>query len=155
MSTGTGVDPWWGAVTIWAVVNCVNLLQSAGFLSRLHTHNLSLNHALGYVMLALGVPAAVALVTFVRQAAPIQQWIGALVYLIFLALMIVVDYARPVEFRDPPRPAILIPYLALFGAIVLMGLPMYRLSRPLWLVTVTTTILLVVSMLLARRAGVG
>ena len=57
-------------------------------------------------------------------------------YLTFVALMVVVDYAWPVEFRSPPRYGILVPYLLLFfGSILLLGLPMFRLNRRLWLVT--------------------
>ena len=57
--------------------------------------------------------------------------------------MILVEYVWVVEFRSPVRYDILVPYLLLFfGAILLMGLPMFRMDRQLWLVTVTTTILL-------------
>ena len=48
------------------------------------------------------------------------------------------------------------PYLVLFfGAILLMGLPMYSLDRRLWLVTVATTVLLLGAMGVAMRKGVG
>ena len=44
----------------------------------------------------------------------------------FVLLMLVVDYWRPVEFRNPPRPAVLVPYLVLFfGSILLMGIGVY------------------------------
>ncbi len=44
--------------------------------------------------------------------------------------MVVVDFAWPVEFRSPMCYSILVPYLLLFfGAILLMGLPMFRLNR--------------------------
>ena len=70
--------------------------------------------------------------------------------------MSVVDYLRPVEFRSPPRYDILVPYLLLFfGVILLMGLPVFTLSRPLWLVTVVTTVFLLGAMGTAMRAGVG
>jgi len=70
--------------------------------------------------------------------------------------MVVVEYVRPVEFRSPPRHAVLVPYLVLFfGAIVLMGLPMFGMDRGLWLITVATTVLLLGSMGLAMRRGVG
>jgi hypothetical protein len=137
--------PWWGAITVWAVVNAVNLLQSAGFLSRV-----------GYVMIVLAAPATLSIIAFGRARAGWQQWIGPAVYLAFLVLMIVVDYVSPIEFRSPPRYGILVPYLLLFfGAILLMGLPMFRLSRGLWLVTVATTVLLLGSMGVAMRKGVG
>ena len=76
-------------------------------------------------------------------------------FLTFIALMVVVGYARPVEFRSPMRYDILVPYLVLFfGAILLMGLPMFRSNRQLWLVTVATTVLLLGAMGVAMRKGV-
>ena len=53
--------PWWAALTVWGVVNAVNVLQAAGFLSRVRTGSMAINHMLGYVMAALAVPAIVAL----------------------------------------------------------------------------------------------
>lgn len=154
MQTQTSQGPWWAALTVWAVVNAVNVLQSAGFLSRIPTGSMAINRLLGYVMIALAVPAALALFAFVRAQAGWQQWIGPAVYIAFIALMIVVDYVSPVEFRSPPRYGILVPYLMLFfGSILLMGMPMFRLNRGLWLVTVASTVLLLSSM--CQIAAVG
>ena len=150
------VNPWWAALTTWGIVNLVNLLQSAGFLSRVLTKNLAINHLLGYVMIVLAIPAGLALVAFIRARADWRQWIGLAVFLAFLALMIAAEYIWQVEFRSPARYEILAPYLILFfGSILLMGLPMFRMDRRLWLVTVATTILLLGSMLMAMRKGVG
>jgi hypothetical protein len=152
----THVDPWWAALTVWGVVNAVNLLQAAGFLSRVWTGSRAINHLLGYVIVALAVPAAVALVAFVHARAGWRQWVGPAVYLAFVVFMVAVEYVWPVEFRSPVRYSILVPYLLLFfGAILLMGLPMFRMDRRLWLVTVATTVLLLGSMGLAMRKGVG
>jgi len=149
-------DPWWAALTVWGVGNAVNVLQAAGFLSRVRTGSMAINHILGYVIAALAVPAIVALAAFWRVGANWLQWIGPLVYVIFVALMIAVEYLWPVEFRSPARYGILVPYLLLFfGAILLMGLPMFRMDRQLWLVTVMTTILLLGAMGIAMRKGVG
>ena len=53
-------------------------------------------------------------------------------------------------------PPLLIPFLLLFfGAILLMGLPMYKMNRRLWFVTVATTLFLLASMGAAMRRGVG
>ena len=156
MQTQTSQGPWWAALTVWAVVNAVNVLQSAGFLARIPTGSMAINRLLGYVMIALAVPAALALFAFVRARAGWQQWIGPAVYIAFIVLMIVVDYVTPVEFRSPPRYGILVPYLMLFfGSILLMGMPMFRLNRGLWMVTVASTVLLLSSMLVAMRKGVG
>ena len=156
MQAQTVVEPWWAALTVWGVVNAINLLQAAGFFSRVRTGSMAINHRLGYVIIALAVPAVVALVAFVRAGAAGLQWVGSAVYLAFVVFMVAVEYVRPVEFRSPVRSGILVPYLVLFfGAILLMGLHMYRMDRQLWLVTVVTTVLLLVSMGVAMRKGVG
>jgi len=148
--------PWWAALTVWAVVNTVNVLQALGFLSRVRTGGMAINHLLGYVMIGLAVPAALTLAAFAHAQAGWLQWIGPAVYIVFIGLMVVVDYIRPVEFRSPIRCGILVPYLVLFfGAILLMGLPMFRQNRQLWLVTVVTTGFLLVSMVIAMRKGVA
>jgi hypothetical protein len=156
MHTQTRVAPWWAALTVWSVVNAVNVLQAAGFLSRVYTGSRGINHLLGYVMIVLAVPATLALVAFGRARAGWRQWAGPAVYLAFIALLVVVDYVWPVEFRSPMRYSILAPYLLLFfGAILLMGLPMFSMDRRLWLVTVATTVLLLGAMGVAMYVGVG
>jgi hypothetical protein len=156
MKTQNQDNPWWAALTVWVVVNAVNLLQAAGFLSRVYTGSRAINHIFGYLIVALGVPATVALVAFLRARAGWRLWIGPGVFLAFIALMGVVDYFWVIEFRSPMRYNILVPYLLLFfGSILLMGLPMFRMNRRLWLVTVATTVLLLGSMGAAMYAGVG
>jgi len=152
----TPFGPWWGALTIWGVVNAVNLLQAAGFVSRVVTGGRAVNHALGFAIIALAVPAAVAAGGMRRAGAGWLAWLGPLLFLAFVALSIAVDYVSPVEFRDPVRPGVLAPYLVLFfGSILLMGLPMFWLDRRLWLVTVGTTVAHLAAMLLAMQHGVG
>ena len=149
-------EPRWAVLIIWAVVNATNLLQTAGFLSRLRSGDLAVNHILGYGIIALALPAAVALGALLRARADALHWVGAAVFLAFVALMVAVEYLGRVEFRSPARYAILVPYLVLFfGGVLLMGLPMFRVDRRLWLVTVATSVLLLASMGAAMRAGVG
>ncbi len=141
---------------MWGVVNAVNVLQTVGFLSRIRSGTMTLNHRLGYVMIALAAPALVALVAFVESRAGVVLSLGPVVYVLFVALMLAVDYVAPLEFRSPPRYGILVPYLVLFfAAILLMGLPMFTLNRSYWLVTVATSVLLLMSMVVALRKGVG
>jgi hypothetical protein len=154
--TLTDQGPWWAALTVWCVVNAVCVLQAVGFLSRITTSGREVNRLLGYLMIALALPAAFALIAFVRARAGWLHCIGPIVYIAFVALMLAVDYIWPVEFRSPPRSGVLAPYLVLFfGSILLMGLPMFRLNRSLWLVTVTSATLLLISMVAAIRKGVG
>ena len=150
------VEPWWAILTVWVVVNAVNLLQSVGFLSRIYTGDRSINHALGYAIVALVIPATVALFAFIREQTGWQFVPGPLLFAAFTALSLAVDYIWLVEFRNPARPAILVPYLLLFfGSIVLMGAPMLRIDRRLWVITAVTSVMLVLTMGLAMRAGVG
>jgi hypothetical protein len=143
--------PWWAALTTWVVVNIVNLAQTVGFASR-RTHGMAVNHAAGYLIAALAVPATAALVGYARAGSP--WWIGPAVFEAFVALMLVVDYLRPVQFRNPRKQSILVPYLLLFfGSILLMGISMYGLNRSLWLVTVATSTALISSMVWAMRQG--
>lgn len=149
-------DPWWAPLTVWGVVNAVNLMQAVGFISRVRSGSMALNHALGYGIIALALPAAVALAALVRSEAGWLHWSGPALFLAFVALMVVVDYARPVEFRSPARYGVLVPYLVLFfGSILWMGLPMFRLDRRLWFVTALTTALQLAAMGVAMRDGVG
>ncbi len=156
MQPQTSVHPWWAVVTVWIIVNAINLLQTAGFLSRITTRSMTINHMLGYAIIALSLPAGIALIALIQAKADWRQWIGLVVFLAFVVIMVCIEYLWPVEFRTPMRVEILVPYLLLFfGAILLMGLPMFRLNRQLWLVTVATTVLLLISMIVAMRKGVG
>ncbi len=147
---------WWAVMTVWAVVNAVNILQGIGFLSRVRTGSMTVNHYIGFVILFLAVPAAIALIAFFRERADWIHRIGPIVFLAFIVLLLVVDYIRPVEFRSPARPEILVPFLLLFfGGILFMGFPMFRINRPLWFVTAVTTVFHLISMAVAMRAGVG
>jgi len=156
MNDQTLVYPWWAVITTWGVVNLVNLLQSAGFFSRVLTGKMEINRVLGYAIMVLAIPASIALVGFIRAQADWRQWVGLAVFIVFLLLMISVEYLWQIEFRSPVNHKILVPYLVLFfGSILLMGLPMFRMDRRLWLVTVATTVLLLTSMVVAMRRGVG
>lgn len=148
--------PWWAAMTVWAVVNAVNTLQGVGFLSRVRTGAMTVNHYIGYVIILLALPALVALIRFIRERAGWTHWIGPVIFIMFTTLLLIVDYLWPIEFRSPMRPGILVPFLVLFfGAILFMGLPMFRINRRLWLITVATTVFHVISMTIALRKGVG
>ena len=148
---------WHAMLVVWVVVNLVNVLQAWGFASRTPgAGGMSMNHALGVVIAVLALPATWALVVLVRERAGWLQYLGPLAFDAFVVLMLVVDYALALQFRDPQRPAILAPYLLLFfGSIALMGFPMYRSSRPRWALTAATTVLLLAAMATALARNVG
>jgi len=142
------------ATVVWLVVNAVCVLQAVGFATRPVAPEV--NQALGLVMAVLAIPSTWALVVFVRVRAGWRHVVGPVVYDAFIVVMVAVDDVLALEWRDPVVPAIQIPYLVLFfGAIVLMGAPMFRIDRRRWLVTVATASLLIVAMLYAMAMGVG
>jgi hypothetical protein len=156
MNNQTTVNPWWAVLTVWGLVNLVNILQAAGFISRVITGSRDINRLLGYGIVALGVPAILVIIFFVREKAGWQHWIGPAVFLVFLVFMIFVEDVWQIEFRSPMRYEILIPYLVLFyGSILLMGLPMFRINRGLWLITAITSAVHLAAMVLAQLKGVG
>jgi hypothetical protein len=154
MPSDTGL--WWAVLTVWGVVNALNLFQAVGFRSRVRSRSMVINHRMGYAIIALAIPAFIALLAFVRAGSGWLNISGPVIFLAFVLLMIDVDYIWKIEFRSPMRYSIAAPYLLLFfGSILLMGLPMYTLNRNLWLITVATTIVLLVAMVNAIREGEG
>jgi hypothetical protein len=142
------------AMTVWLVVNAVNLLQAAGFATRPLAP--WVNPLLGLLIAALAVPATWALAVFARHGAGWRHLAGPIAFDMFVVLMLWVDHLARIEWRDPVVPAIQVPYLILFfGSILLMGLPMFRIDRRRWAVTLVTTMLLLVAMLYATAMGVG
>jgi hypothetical protein len=136
------------------VVNAVNLLQTTGFATR--PFAAWVNPALGVLISALAIPATWALVRLVRLRAGALLVAGPLVFDLFVAFHVLVTYVFQIEWREPLVPEIQVPYLTLFfGSILLMGLPMVRLDRRRWLVTVGTTVLLLMAMIYAMAVGVG
>ena len=146
--------PWAASQTVWLTVNAVCLLQAVGFATR--PVSPQVNHVLGVAIALLAIPATWALVEFIRAGAGRLAPAGPAAFDAFVILMLVVDYVPGVEWRDPARPAIMVPYLALFfGSIVLMGLPMYSIDRRRWLVTAVSAFLLVAAMVYAMSRGVA
>jgi hypothetical protein len=141
-------------VTIWVVVNLVNLLQAAGFVTRVWTWGVQ--HIVGLVIASLGVPATIALVSLARRGTGWRFTVGPVLFDAFVVMLVVVDYVLALEWRSPARPGVKIPLLSLFfGSIVMMGAPMFRIDRRLWSVTAATSALLLGTMAYAMIEGVG
>lgn len=149
-----GPDALRAATVVWLVVNAVNVLQAVGFATRPFAP--WVNPVLGLVIAALAIPATWALVIMIRVGAGWRFTAGPLMFDVFVVLLLLVDHLFRIQWREPVIPAIQVPYLVLFfGSIFLMGVPMYRIDRRRWLVTVLTTVLLLAAMVYAISMGVG
>jgi len=94
--------------------------------------------------------------SFIRADSGWRFLAGPVCFLAFVAVEVAVDYVLEVEFRSPPRPEILVPYLALFfGSILLMSIPMFRIDLRRLLVTALTTLVLLGAMGFAMTRGVA
>jgi hypothetical protein len=141
-------------VLVFAVVNVTTTAQTAGFLSR--PTGPRLQRLAGIVIIVMAAPAAAALALDLGAGREAWRWAGLVLFVLFACMSLRVDYMRPVEFRRPPRARILAPYLLLFfGSIVLMGLSLYPVSRPLWAITGVTTAALLAAMVRAQLKGLG
>lgn len=141
-------------LTIWIVVNLVNVLQAMGFVSRIQGP--VGQRIAGLTIALLAIPAAIALNDFRRDRAGWRFLLGPALFIAFVVLMLVVEYVLEIEFRSPARPAILVPFVTLFFAsIFFMGGPMVRIDRRRWATTAATATLLIVAMVFAMLRGVG
>lgn len=141
-------------LTIWVVVNLVNVLQAVGFVTRVS--NWDVQRIVGIVIAGLAVPATLALVSFARRGAGWRFYSGPLTFDAFVVLLVVVEYVLAIEWRSSGRPEVLVPLVSLFfGSIFLMGAPMLWINRRLWAVTAVTATVLLSAMLFAMSKGVG
>jgi hypothetical protein len=139
-------------VLVFTVVTVVCIAQSIGFFSR--PHNPAWNRGLGVLILCMAVPAAAAAVLTARSGG--RWWLAPASFVAFAAFALIVDYIMGVPFRQPPQPAVLVPYLMLFyGSILAMGLYLLPVSRVLWAIAGGTAALLIVATIFAQVRGVG
>ena len=71
-------QPRWAVLTVWAVVNAVNVLQTVGFATRPSAPRVG--QPAGVVMAALAIPATMALVAFLRNRSGWLLVAGPVVY---------------------------------------------------------------------------
>lgn len=139
-------------VLVFLVVTVVCIAQSIGFFSR--PHNPDWNRGLGVLILCMAVPAVAAAVLTARGRG--WWWVAPASFAVFAVFALIVDYVVGVQFRQPPQPVVLVPYLTLFyGSILAMGLYLLPVSRTLWAITGSAAALLIAATIFAQVRGVG
>ena len=91
--------PRWAVMTVWGVVNAVNLLQSVGFATRPVAPEV--NEIAGLVMAVLAIPATAALVGFVRAGSGWRLIAGPAGYDLFIGFMLVIEDWLAIESATP------------------------------------------------------
>jgi hypothetical protein len=89
----------------------------------------------GWIIYALCIPAVVISIVLMRGGKSWPFWLGGFLFLIYAVFGYWVDYVAQIQFRNPFRPAIALPYVFTYLATVMFyWWPLGLLSRPLWFV---------------------
>jgi hypothetical protein len=89
----------------------------------------------GWIVYALSLPAAAISIALLLGGKSWSFWLGGFLFLIYAAYGYWIDYAKGIEWRNPLRWSIMIPYVFLYlSTVMFYWWPLGLLSRPLWIV---------------------
>lgn len=87
----------------------------------------------GWIVYALCLPAVVISIILLRGGKNWSFWLGGFLFLLFAAFGYWIDYVMRIQWRNPLRITILIPYVFLYlSTVMFYWWPLGNLSRPLW-----------------------
>lgn len=97
--------------------------------------NFALAKRIGWIVYALGIPAAILSLVFYQGGLVFSFWLGGFLYLVWGIFGYTVEYVLKIRWRNPIRWPIFIPYVVLYLATIMYyWWPLGLLSRPLWFV---------------------
>lgn len=100
----------------------------------------------GWIVYALCIPSAIVSLILLIGGKSWYFWLAGFLFVAYAAFGYWVDYVAQIQFRNPIKLTILLPYVFLYLATVMFyWWPLARLSKPLWFVY---TILFVIATLL-------
>jgi hypothetical protein len=88
---------------------------------------------MGWIVYALCIPAVVISVRLLLGGKSWSFWLGGFLFLLYAAFGYWVDYIMQIQWRNPLRLSIMLPYVFLYlGTVMFYWWPLGLLSRPLW-----------------------
>lgn len=139
---------------VFALSVAVNALSALMFFTRVLWPPAA--EAAGNTLLLLGLPAAALAVVAIVSGISTLYWVALLVYVAFCAFDLYLDVIRRIEFRNPRRPEILVPFLVLYYVALLgMWASLWSLGFGYWLASGGTFLLTVGGSTYALEKGVG
>jgi hypothetical protein len=100
----------------------------------------------GPLVYALGIPAAAISILLLIGGKPWFLWVGGFINLVWGLYGYWVEYVRKIQWRNPPRWGVFVPYIILYLATIMFyWWPLARISKPLW---AAYTVLFVISTVL-------
>jgi hypothetical protein len=89
----------------------------------------------GWIIYALCIPAVVISIILLRDGKNWTFWLGGFLFLVYALFGYWLDFVAQIQFRNPLRLSIAVPYVFLYLATVMFyWWPLGLLSRPLWFV---------------------
>lgn len=89
----------------------------------------------GPLVYALGIPAAVISIILLLEGKDWTFWLGGFIYIVWGIFGYWVEYVKKIQWRNPPRWGVLVPYICLYLATIMFyWWPLALLSKPLWAV---------------------
>jgi hypothetical protein len=87
----------------------------------------------GWIVYAVSVPAATVSLLLLLGGKTWSLWLAGFIYLIWGTLGYAVEYVKDIQWRNPIRWSIFVPYISLYLATVMFyWWPLALIRRPLW-----------------------
>ncbi|HCB50121.1 MAG TPA: hypothetical protein DEP47_11505 [Chloroflexi bacterium] len=139
---------------IFLLANSINILSILMFIARVKwPKNADL---FGYLAILMGLPALALAVIGAIQGFGISFGLAPLLYAAFTLFALIVDVILKIEFRNPRRLVILLPFLLFyFVPLMMMWGMMWLLGLGFWIITGVTYFATVVASFYALNKGVG
>jgi hypothetical protein len=139
---------------IFLLANSINILSIFMFIARVKwPKNADL---FGYLAILMGLPALALAVIGAIQGFGISFGLAPLLYAAFTLFALIVDVILKIEFRNPRRLVILLPFLLFyFVPLMMMWGMMWLLGLGFWIITGITYFAMVVASFYALNKGVG
>lgn len=139
---------------IFLLANSINILSFIMFIARVKwPKNADL---IGNLAIFMGVPALIIAVIGALQGFGVSFGLAPLLYAAFALFALIVDVILKIEFRNPRRLVILLPYLLLyFVPLMMMWGMMWLLGLGFWIITGVTFFAMVIASFYALNKGVG
>jgi hypothetical protein len=132
----------------------INTLSTMLFLGRIYWP--AQTGFLGAITIALGIPAFGLAMWAALAGFEFSYWLFPLLYSFFAVFALIVDYVLNIEFRQPRRLEILVPFLLLyFISLIGMWGMLWNLGIVYWAIAGVTYFAMVASSIYTARKGYG
>ncbi|MFW9819807.1 MAG: hypothetical protein ACFFE5_09375 [Candidatus Thorarchaeota archaeon] len=139
---------------LFLIINIANLNISAIYVSRVKKPGLE--RILGIFYITLGIPTLLIIIINILLLREWWFWIFPLLFLIFIVFELIIDYVKEIEFRNPRKLKVLVPYLIMYYvSIILMWGLNWTLGIFYGTITGITYFLQLACAIYASKHGVG